>query len=290
MDSFIVIPTSMMTDSRLSLRQIRVLMALYSHRNPRSTNVVFPSRARLSALTGYPETRISTITSELSDAGWLTKKGNGGRSRAAEYDLTETVTETVTVTNPVTVTESVTPEAQTVPNPVTVSGRNGNQNGNGHRIKKSINNISSIDPDFEQAWAAVGRYGTKAVALRAWKRCTPDQRLEIVAAIPDYMRCIAAGRWQKQFEGWINPDNRLWKQDWKRVLTEMEARQKPADPKVAAFDREMASRNRREADRLKSELASLDAAIRDPFDPSDVPGLRRMRDSVIARLVQKEQE
>ena len=122
----LVLPPKVLLDDRLSLRHIRVLMALFLHRNLRTTNVVFPSRTRLAELTGYPETRISRITADLERLGWLEKSGKGGRSRATRYTLKETVTDSVTVTETETVTELDLNGDQN-------GNLNGDQNGHGHR-------------------------------------------------------------------------------------------------------------------------------------------------------------
>jgi len=81
----------------------------------------FPTRETLSQLTGIPDTRISTITSNLESVGWVKKTGKGGKSRATRYQVFDekTVTESVTVTNNETVTESVTVLSQTVTDSVT---------------------------------------------------------------------------------------------------------------------------------------------------------------------------
>lgn len=112
-------PVEIVKDSRLTLRQTRILLALYYFRGD-DTGLVWPKRKTLSKLTGLAETRISTITTELEKLGWLKKEGKGGFSKATTYTLTVpksvTVTESVTVTKTVTstVTESVTRKEDTI--------------------------------------------------------------------------------------------------------------------------------------------------------------------------------
>ena len=76
-------------------------------------------------------------------------------------------------------------------------------------------------PDFEAAWSAFGRYGSKPDSARYWRALPDADRTALVAAIPAYLRCVEAGRTKKQFEGWINPERRLWDMDWHAVHAEM---------------------------------------------------------------------
>jgi len=83
---FIFMPYEILQDKRLSLRQIRVLLAILSWRK-KNTNLARVSRNILSDKTGYPVQRISQITSQLCKLGWLKKRGNGGRSQWIEYQV-----------------------------------------------------------------------------------------------------------------------------------------------------------------------------------------------------------
>lgn len=113
--AFSKMPLAVFSDPRLSIRDLRVLGLLFAHADKQGR--CWPSRKQLADLSGLPVSKISVATSRLESFGWLTKTGNGGRSRACEYVLhmadgvpegrgkgSETVTETVTVTKPVTVT------------------------------------------------------------------------------------------------------------------------------------------------------------------------------------------
>ena len=75
--------------------------------------------------------------------------------------------------------------------------------------------------DFEAAWQAFGNYGSKPKAAAYWARLTEEDRATVEAAIEPYLKCIEAGRAKKQFEGWINPENRLWEMDWAAALAEL---------------------------------------------------------------------
>lgn len=116
-------------DARLSLQQMRVLIALYTFRN-KNTEMAHPTRQEISERTGMALTKISTATTDLERLGWLTKIGNGGRSQATRYrvHVPETITEPGTVKAPVTVTEQgmvngrkTVPEQGSVTDTVTVT-------------------------------------------------------------------------------------------------------------------------------------------------------------------------
>ena len=74
------------------------------------------------------------------------------------------------------------------------------------------------DEQFERCWAKFRRIGAKKIAVEYWKKISQQDRDAIEACIPDYLKCVDGGRLQKQFEGWINPANRMWDQDWKATL------------------------------------------------------------------------
>ena len=85
--SFSIVPLEVVQDSRLTLRHIKVLVALFSFRS-KNTNTVFPSRKKLSEITGIREDTISLVTTELVKLGWLNKEGKGGFSMSAKYTIT----------------------------------------------------------------------------------------------------------------------------------------------------------------------------------------------------------
>lgn len=125
---FGLVPVEVASDPRLTLQQMRVLIALYTFRD-KNTELARPSREEISERTGMALSKISTATTDLERLGWLTKVGNGGRSQATRYHVhvpktmteSETVTESAPIPKQVTVTESET---------VTESARNSARIGN----------------------------------------------------------------------------------------------------------------------------------------------------------------
>ena len=71
--------TGFLSDKRLGKRELKVLIAIAAHKD-QDTNECWPSRSRLSELTGILEVNISTSTSKLVELGYLKKKVRKGRS------------------------------------------------------------------------------------------------------------------------------------------------------------------------------------------------------------------
>lgn len=80
---------------------------------------------------------------------------------------------------------------------------------------KNISNIdyASIDAEFEQSWIAYERKGNKQTALRYWRKLTDTDRAEIIKAIPDYIKARPEKKFRKDFQGWINPTNKMWQDE-----------------------------------------------------------------------------
>ena len=105
--TFAVVPNEVIRDHSLTLIETRVLIALYSYRDPKSTAPVWPGRAALSKRCGYHPDVISRATTGLEKKGWIRKVQRGkkqsnvyeilGKSdptepvRSVESDLTESV-------------------------------------------------------------------------------------------------------------------------------------------------------------------------------------------------------
>jgi len=93
---FAIIPNELISDRGLTLIETRVLMALYSFRNPRSTRPVWPGRTVLSDRCGYHPDVISRTTTALESKGWIRKIRRGKKCTNAyeilgKSDLTDPV-------------------------------------------------------------------------------------------------------------------------------------------------------------------------------------------------------
>ncbi len=101
-DGFIFCSREVIQDGRLTLLQLKVLLALYSFRN-KNTSLCFPSRETISKRTGIRITRISTTTTQLEKLGWIRKFWD---SETKKYNYQITVPELGTVPQSGTVPES----------------------------------------------------------------------------------------------------------------------------------------------------------------------------------------
>ena len=105
--TFSLVPIEVVRDKRLTLEQMRVLIALFSFRS-KATNTIWPSRQAISKRCGVHPSNVSAATTALERLGWLRKDGNGGRSKASSYTLCVPDLDTNTVAQQATVADSAT--------------------------------------------------------------------------------------------------------------------------------------------------------------------------------------
>jgi len=128
-----------------------------------------------------------------------------------EFTNTETTTENTTKNNTYTATEGQ-------------GNENVELNVDAVGLMAARRKGDNVDNDsFETAWAAYGRKGTKEAALRYWKKIPQADREAITKAIPLYLKTVSERMFQKNFEGWINPANRMWDQDWAALVPNKQA-------------------------------------------------------------------
>ena len=95
------------------------------------------------------------------------------------------------------------------------------QNTKQNVISNSNASNSSYSDSFEEAWKLYSRQGSKKKSYTYWKLIPEGDHQHIIEAIPKYLKCIIAGRMKSDFEGWINPANEKWANDWDAVLLEL---------------------------------------------------------------------
>ncbi|MGZ3182072.1 MAG: helix-turn-helix domain-containing protein [Telluria sp.] len=81
--AFVCVPVELVSETRLSEAEIRILLALASHAYRDDT--VWPSRARMVELTGLHQSTISAATTRLHEFGWIRKERKG--YRGSRYTL-----------------------------------------------------------------------------------------------------------------------------------------------------------------------------------------------------------
>lgn len=65
---------------------------------------------------------------------------------------------------------------------------------------------------FETVWIQYERKGNKQTAFRYWNKLSYDDKLAVTKAIPAYVESREY-KYRKDFQGWINPTNRMWEDE-----------------------------------------------------------------------------
>ena len=175
---------------------------------------------------------LRTAFKELEDAGYVERvplRTSGGKLNGWDFIIHES---TVSLETRQTVNPSD-GESVTTNNLVKLNTNNTNICTDGEYV--ITNNKDNIHPPkqfsksvtkliscvkFKKAWSMFGRTGSKVQSFNYWKTIPEEDQDLIIQAIPSYLRVVSAGRRKKDFQGWINPKNRLWDQDWGSSLME----------------------------------------------------------------------
>lgn len=205
---FGIVPVEVAMDARLTLQQMRVLVALYTFRN-RNTEMAHPTREEIRERTGMALSKISTATTDLERLGWLTKAGNGGRSQATRYrvHVPETITESVTVPESETVPESALNPSRIGNETVPDSGRGKEQTihtRTDHKVKRASAPTFEL-PDWinRQHWDAWHSCPKRKKATDAQKQMAVDKLAEWRQQGIDYAAALenaAIAGWQGLFK------------------------------------------------------------------------------------------
>lgn len=93
--------------------------------------------------------------------------------------------------------------------------------------EKNTLSPSALEIDFEEAWTAYGKKGSRKTSFGYWKKLSPAHRAEIKLRIPLYVEDQEDPKFQKDFNGWINPAHKRWQNALKSEL-----KQSPATPTI----------------------------------------------------------
>lgn len=66
------------------------------------------------------------------------------------------------------------------------------------------------DLDFVTLWKSFEGCGARGKAWAYWQKLTAEDRAAILAKAPAYVKSTPGGKYRKNLEGWINPDERRW--------------------------------------------------------------------------------
>jgi hypothetical protein len=247
---FAIVPSEASLDSRLTLMQLRVLIAILSWRR-KNTDSVCVRREQIAERCNYEPQTISKVTTQLVGLGWLEKIGKGGFSKACEYRVTVpdlgTVDESDAVSEPGTV-----PESGTVPevDPTTVSEpgeiRCPNRPHAINRVTEKRTEVSSAGASSTPAFGVI---------TAGWQ--PPDDCVRMLEqrgvtrsfvedAIPEFIlywrergRAYHAAEWPGKFLGHVK---RQWER-YQAALNNPNAIPRPIDPNfwpIPETERELA--------------------------------------------------
>lgn len=96
---FAILPWEIAADTRLSARDLRVLIALLSFRR-RDTGPFWATREQISERCGISANHVSDVTRRLEILGWLTKEGKGRTTTRYHFVVPESVDSTVPTPGP----------------------------------------------------------------------------------------------------------------------------------------------------------------------------------------------
>tara|TARA_R100001510_G_scaffold22585_1_gene19770 strand:+ start:1498 stop:2124 length:627 start_codon:yes stop_codon:yes gene_type:complete len=88
------------------------------------------------------------------------------------------------------------------------------QNGN-NNIATPIPNTkqdTKLIQEFEKCWQLYKRKGNKATSLKYFKKLSVEDRKSVLDSIPKYVKSRER-IYQKDFQGYINPANRIWEDE-----------------------------------------------------------------------------
>jgi len=202
-DIFSIMPVEVFMDERLSKTDLRVLGAILTFRN-KNTNLCWPKRSQIAERCLLSLPKISTATTHLVSLGWLKKSGNGGCSRASNYQLCVPEIKAKTVPDSGTVPTVPDSGTQTVPDSGTItvpdSGR-GIQQTNEQTIKQTNKDIRKktviMDHDFT-VQDVVNLYHVLLVCLPKVLKITPVRERQINNLIKGDLPSLLA--WQVFFQ------------------------------------------------------------------------------------------
>lgn len=170
---YAMVPRAAINDHRLTLIELRVLIALHSFKSDSTATTVFPSRETLAERSGYTKATVSRAVSGLIAHGWITIKQHRGPNTYHLLKTAETVTDSDTVADPATVADSDT---------VADSGINSDRSGH-----ETVTDPATPEETLKRPKEETGRNGVP-----------PCPHEEIIAlyheVLPELQRVVTA-RW-----------------------------------------------------------------------------------------------
>ena len=84
------------------------------------------------------------------------------------------------------------------------------------QTKANKSKVDIIDSDFELLFVEYGSHGVKTTAFNYWKKLNEKDKEIVKRNIPKYLAYLETEPWRKKknFEGWLNPKNRLFEAEY----------------------------------------------------------------------------
>ena len=227
---YLCAPLSVLVDDRLSKSERLVLMGLYSFHDYKADRPVFPSRTALAKRSDLNNTtRVTELTNNLAQKGWLTKKRKGFtnlidyRLHVPAYvmwqmfgiELSKLIENTVPIENPVII-ETITPKVIETMTPKVIETMTSKEHTilTNHINKPHMGESELFDFFFEQYPKQVGR----KQALTEWNKLnlTEKDLSKIIINITDR---LTQGVWSLKTKQYIpHPANYLSGEQWSDEL------------------------------------------------------------------------
>jgi hypothetical protein len=225
----LVTPLAALTDDRLTYSEKAVLFALYSFHGKEGKSV-YPSRAQLSKRSGINSLpRISTITNQLGEYGWLSKRKVGVQGRnnyrltipmhaywSSFGDALGNINFESIVTDAVIVTPAVTPIVISTVTPIVTSDITTNKQTilTNHINKPYMGESDLFNIFYDEYPKQVGR----KKAHQTWLVMNPSQQ-DLDAMLINISDRLIRGVWSKDYSQYIpHPANYLSGEQWNDEL------------------------------------------------------------------------
>lgn len=223
---YLCAPLSVLIDDRLSKSERLVLMGLYSFHDYKTDRPVFPSRTALAKRSDLNNaTRVTELTNNLAQKGWLTKKRKGFtnlidyRLHVPAYviwqmfgiELSKLIENTVPIKNPVII-ETITPKVIETMTPKVIETMTSKEHTilTNHINKPHMGGSDLFDCFWNEYPKQVGRKKAK----QTWQSMNPSEQ-DLNAMLINISDRLNQGAWSLETKQFIpHASNYLEGEQW----------------------------------------------------------------------------
>ena len=247
---YLCAPLSVLIDARLSKSERLVLMGLYSFHDYKADRPVFPSRTALAKRSDLNNTtRVTELTNNLAQKGWLTKKRKGFtnlidyRLHVPAYvmwqmfgiELSKLIENTVPIENPVII-ETMTPKVIETMTPKVIETMTSKEHTN---LTNQFNKPQMGESDlFDRFWNEYPKQVGRKKAHQTWQSMNPSEQ-DLNAMLINISDRLKAGAWSLETKQFIpHASNYLEGEQWAdEIITRNHNGQDTNGNKLSAADR-----------------------------------------------------